>query len=133
MTKEIVMDYQTILEAVGHVANLSGLIAAVFSVAIWVNLRLTARRQAEEVEVKLRLESGQREHVLPLAIVRRDIGRAELLGRIGMLPMRQKGARFSLGTLGSPSFMRDLNRVIECTSSTLVIPCTEEEFDQFDF
>lgn len=127
------MNVEMILEMVGHVANLSGLVAAVFSAAIWVHIRLTERRQAEEVQVKLRLESGEREHVLPLAIVRRDLGRAELLGRIGMLPMRQKGARFALRALGSPDFMSDLNQVIESRTSTLVIPCSEEEFDQFDF
>ena len=127
------MNVEMILEVVGHVANLSGLIAAVFSVAIWANIRLTERRQAEEVVVKLRLESGERENALPLAIVRRDLSRAELLGRIGMLPMRQKGARFSLRTLGSPDFMGDLNQVIGGRTSTLVIPCSEEEFDQFDF
>ena len=44
---------------------------------------------------------------------------------------RDQGQRYSLRAMSTPAFMRAINEVVEGKSSTLVIPCTKEELDQF--
>lgn len=122
----------TFFEVLGRVDNVAGVFAAIVSAAIWLRMRNAEQKLQEDVRVLLRLQGEGREIDLPLALKRRDLGRAELLGRLGMLPMRQKGARFALRALATPAFMRALNDVVEGKTSTLVVPCTAEEIDQFD-
>lgn len=63
---------------------------------------------------------------------RRDLTRAEILGRLGMVPMKQPGKRFAIRHLATPEFIRAINEVVDRKTSELVIPCSQEEFDQFD-
>lgn len=116
----------------GIVSNLLQVGGAVFAALIWVNQRRALRAASESVSVLLTLVEGAQEVLLPLEIVRRDVSRAELLGRIGMLPMRSKGARFSLRALSTPAFMREVNKVVAGRSATLRVPCTREELEQFE-
>lgn len=114
------------------VANILQVAGAVFAALVWFNQRRTERTAGSIVSVLLTIEGEGKEFPLPLEIVRRDVSRAELLGRIGMLPMRQKGARFSLRALSSPAFMRAMNEVVAGRSATLRVPCTREELEQFE-
>jgi len=120
-------------EILGQVSDLAGAIGGIVA-AIGVLKMLAAQRRAlEHVRVVLRLEEqGGGSVTLPLEMLRRDVSRAELLGRIGMLPMRQKGTRFAIRALASPAFMRAVNEVVEGKTSILVIPATQEEVEQFD-
>jgi hypothetical protein len=71
---------------------------------------------------------------LPIELRRAELTRAEILGRIGMIPMKEKGKRFSLEYLNTSKFLRRINEIIEGHGdSDLVIPCTEEELNQFDY
>lgn len=98
----------------------------------WWEARRERRRGLEEVRVTLHLGGEEGEIVLPLFLLRRDVSRAELLGRIGMLPMRQPGQRFTLSRIGSPEVIRGINSVARGEADTLRIPATREEVEQFD-
>ncbi|OGR85787.1 MAG: hypothetical protein A2901_01595 [Elusimicrobia bacterium RIFCSPLOWO2_01_FULL_54_10] len=124
--------FWTLLEVVAHISNIAGAAGGIVA-AVGVFKMLAAQsRAAEPVRVQLRLAADGRSVELPVHMRRRDITRAELLGRLGMLPMKQKGARFSLRALSTPSFMEAVNEVQEGNTSVLVIPATMEELDQFD-
>lgn len=120
-----------ILEIVGLFSDLFGFFGGVFATLVWLKLRAMDRLN-EKVEILLQLEGGARTITLPLELRRGDVTRAELLGRIGMLPMAEKGKRFSLRHLSTPEFFRSLNAVAGNKTDTLVIPCSEEEINQFD-
>ncbi len=116
----------------GAVGALGAVGAFAASAANWLHARRLERRAAEPVKVRLVLEGEGRSIDLPLEMRRRDLSRAELLGRLGMLPMRELGRRFSLRHLAKPAFMRDLARVLDGESAVLTIPASIEELDQFD-
>lgn len=118
--------------ALSWAANLLQVAGAVFAALVWFNQRRAERVANESVSVLLTLEEAREEIPLPLEIIRRDVSRAEILGRIGMLPMKTKGSRFSLRALSSPSFMRAMNDVVAGHSTTLRVPCTQEELEQFE-
>ncbi len=120
------------MDFVGGIADICGAIGGLAAVALWVAARRTRQLAQELVKIVLRIEGEGREIALPLEIVRRDLSRAELLGRIGMLPMRKPGARFTLRALGSPAVMREINRVSRGETNVLAIPASTEEVEQFD-
>ena len=124
--------FREILEVIGQVSNLAGAIGGIIAAFGVIKMLAAQRRQAENVVVALRLEGEEGTIDLPLEMLRRDVSRAELWGRIGMLPMRQKGARFAIRSLSTPAFMRAVNEVVEGRISTLVIPATSGEIEQFD-
>jgi len=127
------MTTEVLLQILGGVADVAGVTGAIISALVLLRLKLAEQKMQEDVQVLLRLEGEEgRVIALPLALKRRDLGRAELLGRLGMLPMRQKGARFALRALSNPAFMQGINEVTDGKTSVLVIPCTEDEIDQFD-
>ncbi len=119
-------------DLLGKVADFAGAVGGIIS-AVGV-LKLLARQgqEKQDVRVLLTIQGEGRSVELPLVLKRRDVSRAELLGRIGMLPMRQKGARFSLRALSTAAFMAAVNEVVDGKSTTLVIPASREEVEQFD-
>jgi hypothetical protein len=61
------------------------------------------------------------------------VTRAEVLGRIGMIPMKQKGQRFSLKYLSKPDFLKQINQIAAGKGeNVLTISCNKEELEQFD-
>ncbi len=126
------MNLKDVLEVIGNIADISGAIGGVVAAYGVISLLAAQQRAQERVEVALRLEGEGRTVVLPLELCRRDVSRAELLGRIGMLPMRSKGARFALRALSTSAFMAAVNDVVAGKATTLLIPCTGDELDQFD-
>ncbi len=119
------------MEFLGYLADTFGVLGGVFATLAWLKLRALDRLD-ETVRVFLRLSSGEGMIELPLQMRRRDVTRAEILGRLGMLPMRQRGLRFSLRFLAEPEFLNRINKVADRKSSILLIPCTQEEIEQFD-
>ena len=119
--------FDLIISAWSVLEPLTGLVSAVGV------LRLLHERAAQRrsVDVVLVLSGEGRELALPLELTRGEVSRAEILGRLGMLPMATPGARFALRHLSRPEFLRDLRKVAEGEHSVLVIPCSPEEFEQF--
>lgn len=122
----------TFLEIVGDVSNIFGTFGGLAAIALWFGQRRAKKLSEATVKVVLRIEGEGREIVLPLEIIRRDVSRAELLGRIGMIPMRKAGARFALRNIGTPAVMREINRVSRGETNVLAIPASAEEVEQFD-
>jgi len=124
-----------ILSIIGSLASIVG---TIFALNAWV----TAKRLDEKTElqyqkdnkrVNVKLHYGSEYIPLPVNIRRGDLSRAEILGRIGMIPMKEKGIRFSLGYLSTPDFLDRINKILESSDDdVLSIPCNESEFNQFD-
>lgn len=123
--------FNDIFDFIGLFANVAGAVSGVAAFLGVLRLLRVQARLDDRVSVVLKLEAEERV-VLPLEMLRRDVSRAELLGRIGMLPMRQKGARFSIRAMSTPAFMQTVNAVVEGTTDTLVIPVTRQELEQFE-
>jgi len=124
------------------IADAIGVITAVFALWGWANTAFL-RRQIADAErrrlaaIRVVLKSPTREIELPLAMVRADLSRAELLGRIGMLPLapaaaQAQGGRFRLRAMGRPEFLVTLAAVQRGERDELVISADEAEIDQFD-
>jgi len=128
-----------LFELVGIASNLIGIAGALFALMAWRAAKRTQRELAAErarlnepIEVALVLISGQERRELPVALRRAELTRAELLGRLGMLPMKEPGKRFSLAWLATPAFLARLAEVQAGHGrATIVIPCSEAEFEQF--
>lgn len=81
---------------------------------------------------------GGQAYELPVDIRRTELTRSELLGRLGMVPVKkdEKGneqKRFSISYLNSKEFFERLSQLVLGTGSdALVIPCKKEEYEQFD-
>lgn len=125
------------MEYLGTIADLIGIAGAVFAGLAWLASRRTEARLRREQErlaapVFVCLVSGNDRKILPLELTRAELSRAELLGRIGMVPMKNPGARFSLANLATPIFLRKLREAQQGSGSvTIDIPCTQAEIEQF--
>ena len=120
-----------ILAALEAVNTITGVISLVVSAAIWIRLQMASRADARPVAVLLRTDAG-RQVELPLHLTRGNLSRAEVLGRIGMIPTREAGKRFSIAALSSPAFLSSLNAAKEGRRSEVIIPASDSEIDQFD-
>lgn len=93
----------------------------------------TQAQKRQEQKISVILQNGRQRIELPVELRRAELTRAEVLGRIGMIPMKAKGQRFSLVHLSTPEFLRQINQILSSDGdSTLIIPCNAEEFEQFD-
>ena len=126
------------MQYLSTIADSIGILGAIFALFAWLKARqiqqeFQAEQQRQNRKITVILNYGPKPLELPVQIRRVELTRAEILGRIGMLPMKNPGARFSLGYINKPDF---LQRIYEITGSTgdtiLTIPCTKEEFEQFD-
>lgn len=117
-------------DIVAQASNFAGAIGGIIAAIGVLRMLATQKRALEHVKVALQLEGEDRTVNLPLEMLRKDISRAELLGRLGMA-LKNQGQRFSLRAMSTPAFMRLVNEVVEGKTSTLVIPCTKEEIEQF--
>jgi hypothetical protein len=94
--------------------------------------RLELEQKRQDQKIKVILNYGGSEMELPVALRRAEFSRAEILGRIGMMPMKEVGKRFSLGYLNSSKFLDQVNQILTGEQdASLTIPCTESEFIQF--
>jgi hypothetical protein len=117
-------------EVVGQVSNLAGAIGGIVAAFGALKVLRAQKRALEGVTITLVLQGHGAERELPLEMLRKDVSRAELLGRLGMA-LKNQGQRFSLAALSTPAFMRAVNEVAEGKTSNLIIPCTEQEMEQF--
>lgn len=127
-----------LFELIGSIGDFLGFFGSVAAIAAWVHLVLMKNertreeaRRNQKVKIKLHLTDGDRTIVLPIPIRRHEITRAEMLGRLGMVQMKEGGKRFSLSHIGTPQFLEDLEEIFTGTKTELVIPASEAEIDQF--
>lgn len=132
-----------ILTIIGHSADIIGVLGAIFAALAWINtrkIRNEARketdRQNQKINVILRNYDTGKTITLPVKTSRAEFSRAELLGRIGMIPMKEqkeRKERFAITYLNSKEFYQHLDRVRTGSEEhDFVIPCTENEINQFD-
>lgn len=123
------------MEILSFIADVIGILAALF--AGWQAYRIRAernqekKRQDKKVGVILK---GSTHHIrLPFDLRRGETTRAEILGRIGMIPMKQKGRRFEIQNTNTEEFLLHMYHIIDgYDDAEFIITCTPEEFDQFD-
>lgn len=115
-----------------------GLLAAFFSLLAWLKARRIQKdQQAEKARqsksITVTLQYGGKKIELPVELRRAELTRAEVLGRLGMIPKTIKGSRFDLAYLNTPEFFKQVHQIMDGSGdAVLTIPCTQEEFEQFD-
>lgn len=128
-----------ILNFIGHSADIIGVLGAIFATLAWINTRKIRKESAKErerknqkVKVILKNYDTNKTLVLPVELSREEFSRAELLGRIGMIPMKNPKERFAINYFHSKEFYQQLDQVRTGSGEhDFVIPCTENELNQF--
>ncbi len=127
-------------KAVENTSTIFGLLGSIFALFAWIQAGIISRNIKKEKErlnqeIKIVLQGDDDDHVisLPLALRRRELTRSELLGLLGMLPMKNKGKRYEIRFLNTADFREAMSRVQDATEETVMtIPCTNKEIDQFN-
>ncbi len=125
----------------GTLANFIGVFSAIFAAGAWYqawklkdDMAKNKKREGSYVNVKLRAIDGNTEIPLPVALYRKELSRAEVLGYIGMIPRNEKYVSgFKLSYPNQVEFIEEIRKLANTeTDSELIIPCSEEELAQFD-
>jgi hypothetical protein len=112
---------------------ISAILAAIFSIKTNVELKHEKLRLNGKIQVQLK--QGDNIYNLPTIIQRAELSRAEVLGRLGMIPMKagSKQPRFSIDAVSSTLFVQEIDKIKNGTGdATLIILCTQNEFKQFE-
>jgi hypothetical protein len=126
------------MEWLGYVADVVGLAGAVFALLAWLKARQLRQDQEKEKErqnkkIKVFLQSTTHRIELPFEMRRAEFTRAEVLGRIGMIPTKNPKERFRIEYLNTRDFLLKVNAIMDgAGDATLEIKCTDEELGQFD-
>ncbi|MEW6717606.1 MAG: hypothetical protein AB1345_08895 [Chloroflexota bacterium] len=130
------------MEWLSTIADTIGILSAIFALFAWLNtIRIRKEQEQEQArlneKIKLRLqtESGNAYIELPGEMRREEVTRAEILGWIGMLPMREeeKKKRYEIQYINTAAFLNQINQIqTGQDGTTLVILCTLEELNQFN-
>lgn len=124
----------------GFYADLVGIFGAAFALLAWVwaiinmwRAKREKKRLRQRIPVVLMSRDSKRSLELPVHFRREELDRQELMGRIGMIPMKDKGRRFEIRYTHEPDFFEAINRVKESSVlEPLIILCSDKEIDQFD-
>ena len=112
---------------------ISAILAAIFSIKTNIELKREKLRLRGKIQVQLKY--GDKIYNLPIAIQRAELSRAEVLGRLGMIPMKAGNMqpRFSIDEVNGTNFVQAIENIKNGTGdATLIISCTENEFEQFE-
>jgi len=128
------------MQTFGFYADVIGIFGAAFALLAWVwalrnmwRAKKEKRRLGQRIPVVLKSRDSKRSLELPVHFRREELNRQELMGRIGMIPMKEKGKRFEIRYTHEPDFLEAINRVKESSVvEPLVIVCSDKEIDQFD-
>lgn len=124
---------------VENISTIFGLLGSVAAFLAWIQARVISRNVRQEKErlnqeIKIELQGEDEGHViqLPFALRRRELARSELLGLIGILPMKNPKERFEIRFLSTAKFRELISRVQDGKQATVMtIPCTNNEIEQF--
>ena len=123
--------------AINITGSLASILAFVWAVLAWKQSKKVAKKMEFEKnrlnkKIKVTLQHGGDKRELPIKLRRTDVTRAEVLGRLGMVPMKENGKRFSLSYLNTSEFLDAIVKITENDGDDhLLIPCNEGEFYQF--
>ena len=127
------------MEYLSTAADIIGILGAVFALFAWrkarqVQQELRHEQQRQQKKVTVVLQCGAKERELPIQLQRAELTRAEVMGILGMLPMKERGKRFSIDSVSTRDFLERINDIITSDGDRrLIIHCQQAEFDQFDF
>lgn len=109
----------------------SSLIAGIYSLLLWFKLNKQRKTDDELVTIQITCEENEFSYMLPGKIRRKNLTRAEVQGLLGILPMKNKGERYSLSYLSHGHFFRSLEEAQE-KSSILKVKLSAEELGYFN-
>lgn len=129
-----------IFSIIGNSASIVGTLFALFAwrESLQVKQVLEKERRRQEEQVSVALVCGSDKLILPSKIRRAELSRAEILGRVGMLPknldklITVKQERFALDYLNTSEFLNNIDKIVSSREKQLTIRCTPEELNQFD-
>ncbi|HKJ39845.1 MAG TPA: hypothetical protein VJ972_13790 [Anaerolineales bacterium] len=124
-------------------SDVIGVLGGMFAFFAWVQASrirkdVASERQRQDAQIKVILRHGSETYQLPVSLRRAELTRAELLGRLGMIPIKKddegkEQKRFSIAYFNSKEFFERLNEIILGSGSdVLIIPCQDAEFNQFN-
>jgi hypothetical protein len=130
-------------EWISYASDIIGVLGGVFAFLAWLQtLRLRKFQVAEQRRlnstIRIVLQHEDKKYELPFPLRRSEFTRAELLGRLGMIPIKNDGSgqeqkRFLIAYLNSREFFERMNRIFQGEGDDLlVVPCEWKEFNQFD-
>jgi hypothetical protein len=95
-------------------------------------LNQVQKRQQQKISVIL--QNGANRLELPVKLHRAEFTRAEIMGRIRMIPRKdQDSGTFKLKYSSTSDFLEQINRISASDGDeALIIPCDDSEFSQFD-
>jgi len=97
------------------------------------NAKKEKQRLNKKVKIILKEYESNKTIDIPGTVTKSELLRQEVLGRIGMIPMKQTGKRFEIKYLNSKEFIENLNLTKESMDiDTLTIYCLKEEIAQFN-
>jgi hypothetical protein len=124
-------------EWIRNAADIIGVLGSAFALFAWIQSRRVSKQLKEEKErrdqkIRVVLSHESMKLELPVEMRRGEFTRAEILGRIGMIPLKATGGRYELSHFNTPDFLTRVNKIADGSGpDTLIIPCSREEFEQF--
>ena len=119
------------LQIIGLVADLIAVGTIIYGAIKLDEERKERNRRGQNVFVEL--TNGGKIYRLPFALRREEMTRAEILGRIGMIPRVNPNVPYRAEYTNNPAFLRDIRRIYEGhgVNEVLTISLSDEEFHQF--
>jgi len=123
----------------GIIGTIFGIVGTVFSLLAWRKSRQVEEfleREKLRLNEKIRIILTNGKEELHLPEVRRQIfTRSEIQGRLGTIPMKNKGDRYAIEYVNNPEYYQQIDRIAESSNETdsaaLIIKCTDAELAQF--
>jgi len=123
-------------------ADILSVLGAFFAIYGWLLLKINNLNYKKEkirlnkaIDIIIRNESDKKKIVAPFKLRRKDLTRSEILGVIGMIPLKEhlKNQRFShIEYLQTGTFWIDVEKVKDSEiENKIIIQCSQIEFDQF--
>lgn len=126
------------MEWLSPIADVVGILGAIFAGFAWwqagkIRQELEREAQRQDKKVKVILKGPTHHIVLPFDMRRKETTRAEVLGRIGMIPMKERGKRFEIQYTNTEGFLLEMYKIIDGKDDAdFIITCEPDELDQFN-
>lgn len=126
------------LNWIGLIADIIGILGATFAVGAWwqsrqIKMELDAEKMRQQKTIRIVLSYGDKKIELPVPLLRSELTRQEILGRIGMIPTKNPKERYEIRYLNTLEFWQQLTQVMEGGGDGIfTISLQKGELDQFD-